>query len=60
MNMNNYRIEGGRLIGRDAPGGGILSGGGIWNRKSAGLADFFTLNKWDFDKRGTLFGGKVL
>lgn len=44
--------------GGTAPGKGLLGGGGLWNRKTAGIADFLTFGKWDFDQQGNLFGGK--
>jgi hypothetical protein len=54
----NSSIVGGRFIGEDRPGAGLLGGGSAWNRKSAGLADFLTFGVFDFDQRGNLGGGE--
>ena len=52
---NKYNV-----IGENAPGVGLLSGGSAWNRKTAGLLDFLTFGIGDFDQRGNLFGGEHL
>ena len=54
----NTSVVNQRIVGKNRPDGGLLSGGSAWNRKSAGLADFLTFGVWDFDQRGNLFGGE--
>ena len=57
-------VEGGKVISSDAPGNtsffGSLFGGQsskpFQNQRALGLADILTLDRFDFDKRGSLFG----
>jgi hypothetical protein len=54
----NTSVVNQRIVGKNRPDAGLLSGGSAWNRKSAGLADFLTFGVWDFDQRGNLGGGE--
>ena len=57
-------VEGGKVISADAPGntsffGGLFGGQSskpFQNQRALGLADILTLDRFDFDKRGSLFG----
>ena len=61
---NTVVTEGGRVISSDAPGntsffGGLFGGQSskpFQNQRALGLADLLTLDRFDFDKRGSLFG----
>ena len=57
-------VEGGKVISSDAPGntsffGGLFGGQSskpFQNQRALGLADILTLDRFDFDKRGSVFG----
>ena len=61
---NTAVTEGGRVISSDAPGNtsffGSMFGGQsskpFQNKRALGLADLLTLDRFDFDKRGSMFG----
>lgn len=49
-NLKDASTVGGRLIGKDRPGG--------FMRGLAGVGDWATFGIWDMDKQGNLFGGQ--